>query len=140
MGVYALNYAVCLDGETLWVLAGSPPAARSGLGRLPRRICSDTPYLFGLEPGETNALAIGLDFALPGTPRGGPSLGRMRQGRWVLEPAPQGLVVGEPTVPGLWVIPRAEIERRREAWRAELRAARGGRPAARRAAGNAGAH
>ena len=92
--------------------------------------------LFGLEPGQTNALAIGLKFASPGTPAGGPSLGRMRPDRLVFEPAPQGLVVGQPAVPGLWVIPRAELDRRREAWRAELRAARGERPAVRRAAGS----
>ena len=137
MGVYALNHAVCLDGETLWVLASSPPATRARAGQAPEQNLPRHPVLFGLEPGETNAMAIGLEFALPGTTAGGPSLGRMRQGRWVLEPAPQGLVVTEPTVPGLWVIPRAEIDRRREAWRAELRAARGEKSAVRRAAGSA---
>ena len=84
MGVYALNYTVCLDGETLWVLASSPPAARSRPGQAPEQNLPRHAVLFGLEPGETSALAIGLEFALPGTPVGGPSLARMRQGRWVL--------------------------------------------------------
>ena len=135
-GVYALNHAMCVDGDTLWVLAGPPPARRPVPGPNPEENTPQQAVLFGLEPGQTSALAIGLKLAAPGARAGGFGLAS----GLILQPTPQGLVVGRPMVPGLWLIPRAELERRREAWRAELRAAHGETPAAQGAARTAETH
>ena len=104
-GVYALNYPTCLEGHSLWVLAGRltgphgphTPSSQSADRRA---------VLFRLLPGASKPLAIHTLFHVPQLQSSG---GFLFRDQVTFESTPCGLVVAAGDLPGFWIIPHNQL-------------------------------
>jgi hypothetical protein len=94
----------CLDNDCIWFLTAEPPVNASPGND------SNSLWLVRFKYGNSEPISIAIN--LPNQPEIRPATLGMAStiGRWILQSTPDGLVIIPDRLPGLWLIPRGNLE------------------------------